>query len=469
MIVLRNLQFKGAEIARAVRITGVDFLSCSQDMIVCEYNEDEKTITIGTMGCEAIRKEKFKLLVEDILYPYDLDKREFSVQVFDVEDNLIAESSGKYKAAGILLSASVKAALNNHCSAYALNIEISPPIDIEEKSRIKVALPVELNYVPSGNGVSEFISCIDWSAKEILLETKIRYEADTTFNLTIENIETPYKNASYDIKVKLYSNREPFYEYLIYDKNFVSMTMNSARYLEGTATVDSSTLVVMEPNSYTITFNIPCAVPHAFVYFITPPAGFTGSCLQECELQDDMIKISKDGAEAGSVTLRFDLISPISAESLKNSFFIEAESSEEAIFTIDVALPDGLLLKPGTIPLFDITLDDNRINAKTTYTFKMELKNAISEEGIVEINFNPSMEFSDEIECRLNDEVNECTRKESIVRLTGISTDEKELTIAIPCTLRCYHCFPCTLRLSLIHICRCRRYAVCRSRWSPYH
>eukprot|EP00826_Nyctotherus_ovalis_P033135 TRINITY_DN26735_c0_g2_i1.p1 TRINITY_DN26735_c0_g2~~TRINITY_DN26735_c0_g2_i1.p1 ORF type:complete len:187 (+),score=36.34 TRINITY_DN26735_c0_g2_i1:150-710(+) len=23
--------------------------------------------------------------------------------------------------------------------------------------------------------------------------------------------------------------------------------------------------------------------------------------------------------------------------------------------------------------------------------------------------------------------------------------------------------------LSLIHICRCRRYAVCRSRWSPYH
>eukprot|EP00826_Nyctotherus_ovalis_P048696 TRINITY_DN5761_c0_g6_i2.p1 TRINITY_DN5761_c0_g6~~TRINITY_DN5761_c0_g6_i2.p1 ORF type:complete len:223 (-),score=45.20 TRINITY_DN5761_c0_g6_i2:16-684(-) len=25
------------------------------------------------------------------------------------------------------------------------------------------------------------------------------------------------------------------------------------------------------------------------------------------------------------------------------------------------------------------------------------------------------------------------------------------------------------LYLSLIHICRCRRYAVCRSRWSPYH
>eukprot|EP00826_Nyctotherus_ovalis_P028426 TRINITY_DN22459_c0_g1_i1.p1 TRINITY_DN22459_c0_g1~~TRINITY_DN22459_c0_g1_i1.p1 ORF type:complete len:242 (-),score=73.48 TRINITY_DN22459_c0_g1_i1:10-735(-) len=28
---------------------------------------------------------------------------------------------------------------------------------------------------------------------------------------------------------------------------------------------------------------------------------------------------------------------------------------------------------------------------------------------------------------------------------------------------------PCTLRLSLIHICRCRRLLTCRSRWSPYH
>ena len=27
----------------------------------------------------------------------------------------------------------------------------------------------------------------------------------------------------------------------------------------------------------------------------------------------------------------------------------------------------------------------------------------------------------------------------------------------------------CVLDLSLIHIWRCRRYAVCRSRWSPYH
>eukprot|EP00826_Nyctotherus_ovalis_P024474 TRINITY_DN18926_c0_g1_i1.p1 TRINITY_DN18926_c0_g1~~TRINITY_DN18926_c0_g1_i1.p1 ORF type:complete len:108 (+),score=34.03 TRINITY_DN18926_c0_g1_i1:102-425(+) len=28
---------------------------------------------------------------------------------------------------------------------------------------------------------------------------------------------------------------------------------------------------------------------------------------------------------------------------------------------------------------------------------------------------------------------------------------------------------PLPIQLSLIHICRCRRYAVCRSRWSPYH
>ena len=25
------------------------------------------------------------------------------------------------------------------------------------------------------------------------------------------------------------------------------------------------------------------------------------------------------------------------------------------------------------------------------------------------------------------------------------------------------------INLSLIHICRCRRYSLCRSRWSPYH
>eukprot|EP00826_Nyctotherus_ovalis_P043697 TRINITY_DN4634_c0_g1_i1.p1 TRINITY_DN4634_c0_g1~~TRINITY_DN4634_c0_g1_i1.p1 ORF type:complete len:103 (-),score=15.65 TRINITY_DN4634_c0_g1_i1:13-321(-) len=30
-------------------------------------------------------------------------------------------------------------------------------------------------------------------------------------------------------------------------------------------------------------------------------------------------------------------------------------------------------------------------------------------------------------------------------------------------------CIDYAIDLSLIHICRCRRYAVCRSRWSPYH
>eukprot|EP00826_Nyctotherus_ovalis_P031318 TRINITY_DN25011_c0_g1_i1.p1 TRINITY_DN25011_c0_g1~~TRINITY_DN25011_c0_g1_i1.p1 ORF type:complete len:236 (+),score=24.69 TRINITY_DN25011_c0_g1_i1:60-767(+) len=34
------------------------------------------------------------------------------------------------------------------------------------------------------------------------------------------------------------------------------------------------------------------------------------------------------------------------------------------------------------------------------------------------------------------------------------------------CTLKVT---PHAIFLSLIHICRCRRYAVCRSRWSPYH
>eukprot|EP00826_Nyctotherus_ovalis_P053130 TRINITY_DN6854_c0_g1_i12.p2 TRINITY_DN6854_c0_g1~~TRINITY_DN6854_c0_g1_i12.p2 ORF type:complete len:164 (-),score=32.61 TRINITY_DN6854_c0_g1_i12:13-504(-) len=40
---------------------------------------------------------------------------------------------------------------------------------------------------------------------------------------------------------------------------------------------------------------------------------------------------------------------------------------------------------------------------------------------------------------------------EEIKKLLGKLEDEKESN------------------LSLIHICRCRRYAVCRSRWSPYH
>ena len=37
-------------------------------------------------------------------------------------------------------------------------------------------------------------------------------------------------------------------------------------------------------------------------------------------------------------------------------------------------------------------------------------------------------------------------------------------------SLKLYYRHTCTLLgLSLIHIWRCRRYAVCRSRWSPYH
>eukprot|EP00826_Nyctotherus_ovalis_P030643 TRINITY_DN24465_c0_g1_i1.p2 TRINITY_DN24465_c0_g1~~TRINITY_DN24465_c0_g1_i1.p2 ORF type:complete len:238 (-),score=17.04 TRINITY_DN24465_c0_g1_i1:12-725(-) len=33
----------------------------------------------------------------------------------------------------------------------------------------------------------------------------------------------------------------------------------------------------------------------------------------------------------------------------------------------------------------------------------------------------------------------------------------------------CKNAYCANCKLSLIHICRCRRYAVCRSRWSPYH
>eukprot|EP00826_Nyctotherus_ovalis_P039343 TRINITY_DN3780_c0_g1_i6.p1 TRINITY_DN3780_c0_g1~~TRINITY_DN3780_c0_g1_i6.p1 ORF type:complete len:116 (-),score=13.50 TRINITY_DN3780_c0_g1_i6:22-345(-) len=40
------------------------------------------------------------------------------------------------------------------------------------------------------------------------------------------------------------------------------------------------------------------------------------------------------------------------------------------------------------------------------------------------------------------------------------------LFIIFFCSLAIYNSI---LLLSLIHICRCRRYAVCRSRWSPYH
>ena len=34
---------------------------------------------------------------------------------------------------------------------------------------------------------------------------------------------------------------------------------------------------------------------------------------------------------------------------------------------------------------------------------------------------------------------------------------------------RCFKCYLFQLYLSLIHIWRCRRYSLCRSRWSPYH
>eukprot|EP00826_Nyctotherus_ovalis_P016519 TRINITY_DN14785_c0_g1_i11.p3 TRINITY_DN14785_c0_g1~~TRINITY_DN14785_c0_g1_i11.p3 ORF type:complete len:162 (-),score=37.08 TRINITY_DN14785_c0_g1_i11:16-501(-) len=60
------------------------------------------------------------------------------------------------------------------------------------------------------------------------------------------------------------------------------------------------------------------------------------------------------------------------------------------------------------------------------------------------------------------------SRKEEGTTKAGKSSqpqpDERELKSLIRMEI-----INCLLMLSLIHICRCRRYAVCRSRWSPYH
>eukprot|EP00826_Nyctotherus_ovalis_P028508 TRINITY_DN22519_c0_g1_i1.p1 TRINITY_DN22519_c0_g1~~TRINITY_DN22519_c0_g1_i1.p1 ORF type:complete len:152 (-),score=14.72 TRINITY_DN22519_c0_g1_i1:9-464(-) len=46
--------------------------------------------------------------------------------------------------------------------------------------------------------------------------------------------------------------------------------------------------------------------------------------------------------------------------------------------------------------------------------------------------------------------------------ITGVEIVLNEVLVSLNCLKHLLH-------LSLIHICRCRRYAVCRSRWSPYH
>eukprot|EP00826_Nyctotherus_ovalis_P022112 TRINITY_DN17241_c0_g1_i2.p1 TRINITY_DN17241_c0_g1~~TRINITY_DN17241_c0_g1_i2.p1 ORF type:complete len:197 (+),score=27.64 TRINITY_DN17241_c0_g1_i2:150-740(+) len=50
-----------------------------------------------------------------------------------------------------------------------------------------------------------------------------------------------------------------------------------------------------------------------------------------------------------------------------------------------------------------------------------------------------------------------------------ISIDKLSLAYFKECTKEVFKCLEYIYNLSLIHICRCRRYAVCRSRWSPYH
>eukprot|EP00826_Nyctotherus_ovalis_P020254 TRINITY_DN16342_c0_g1_i2.p1 TRINITY_DN16342_c0_g1~~TRINITY_DN16342_c0_g1_i2.p1 ORF type:complete len:269 (+),score=42.40 TRINITY_DN16342_c0_g1_i2:100-906(+) len=52
--------------------------------------------------------------------------------------------------------------------------------------------------------------------------------------------------------------------------------------------------------------------------------------------------------------------------------------------------------------------------------------------------------------------------------MTGETVDCKKETLE-DCRAKLEQLRGEVLDLSLIHICRCRRYAVCRSRWSPYH
>eukprot|EP00826_Nyctotherus_ovalis_P024861 TRINITY_DN19191_c0_g1_i2.p1 TRINITY_DN19191_c0_g1~~TRINITY_DN19191_c0_g1_i2.p1 ORF type:complete len:169 (-),score=6.36 TRINITY_DN19191_c0_g1_i2:21-506(-) len=58
-----------------------------------------------------------------------------------------------------------------------------------------------------------------------------------------------------------------------------------------------------------------------------------------------------------------------------------------------------------------------------------------------------------------------CNSKKKFNGLNAISLSGKEN----PITSFLAQDRDSALKLSLIHICRCRRYAVCRSRWSPYH
>jgi len=59
--------------------------------------------------------------------------------------------------------------------------------------------------------------------------------------------------------------------------------------------------------------------------------------------------------------------------------------------------------------------------------------------------------------------------KPGIVFAHGIWADGSSFSKVIPALQAEGYEVMSTQKLSLIHICSCRRYAVCRSLWSPYH
>eukprot|EP00826_Nyctotherus_ovalis_P011350 TRINITY_DN12959_c0_g1_i4.p1 TRINITY_DN12959_c0_g1~~TRINITY_DN12959_c0_g1_i4.p1 ORF type:complete len:232 (+),score=66.54 TRINITY_DN12959_c0_g1_i4:103-798(+) len=89
----------------------------------------------------------------------------------------------------------------------------------------------------------------------------------------------------------------------------------------------------------------------------------------------------------------------------------------------------------------------------------------------------PSIIFIDEIDsllCARSENDFESSRRiktEFLVRMEGVTNggSQDDQVIIIGATNRPQELDEAVKRLSLIHICRCRRYAVCRSRWSPYH
>eukprot|EP00826_Nyctotherus_ovalis_P030337 TRINITY_DN2420_c0_g1_i14.p2 TRINITY_DN2420_c0_g1~~TRINITY_DN2420_c0_g1_i14.p2 ORF type:complete len:137 (-),score=6.14 TRINITY_DN2420_c0_g1_i14:22-432(-) len=95
------------------------------------------------------------------------------------------------------------------------------------------------------------------------------------------------------------------------------------------------------------------------------------------------------------------------------------------------------------------------------------------EEVLVKYKLLPKDKASDTsiYECRKEGAFEEIAFK-SQRSLARISTPRQEAILSAvkiqPLSLY-FISFFTIISLSLIHICRCRRYAVCRSRWSPYH